>query len=317
MALKGRERWLAISAGSLAAVAAVQFGFNQLQTALDARKSQVASLSKEISDKEALVLRGKRAGKKLQEWQKRSLPSDLELARSLYRNWLAGIVEQTRLGQADVKPGADVPKAGVYTLLPFDVRGEGSLDQIVRLLYDFYRADHLHRVKQISLTPATAGAGPPGQARFGLVLSVEALALPGADRNDKLAEGDSGRLAWDGMTQYTGPILQRDLFSPYQPPAQRADPAQDTYFTGLVKDDGEYAVWVNWRSSGRLAKLRQGESFYLGINEATVFHIAPRGVDIDYEGKRRHVELGKSLAEGREVSMQQYDDAAEQEPGQE
>jgi hypothetical protein len=136
------------------------FGFNCLQSLFEERQTQLDALRREIDDKNTAVLRGKRAGKKLEAWRHRSLPSDVVLARSLYKNWLARLLERTRLAKADVTLGADLPKPGVYVKIPVNVRGQGTIEQVVQFLYDFYQADHLHYIRQMTLTPLAASAAP-------------------------------------------------------------------------------------------------------------------------------------------------------------
>jgi hypothetical protein len=351
VALNQRERILAWGAGSLVTVALVQFGYNYVQTLFDERQTQVDALDREISDKNALLLRGKKAGKKLNEWQHRSLPTDLVLARSLYKNWLARLIERTRLGRADVTLGADMPKPGIYVKVPVNVRGQGTMEQVVQLLFDFYQADHLHYIRQLTLTPlagsdsttAIAGTASPGGAagaiptmegggsdrgsrggfgrsgvgggaggfggfgrggprtdgqKYELVLAIEALVLPGADRSDQLNDAKADRLAFNDADSYRKAITDRNFFAPYTPPSE-SDPAADTFVTAVVKKQGKYQVWINIRISGKTFKLNEGETFELGTETATVSRIEPQAVEIETGGRQRRVSLGKSFAEER------------------
>jgi hypothetical protein len=180
MALKQRERVLAWLACSVVSVAAVLFGYNYVQSLFDERQTQIEALGRELDDKNAIKVRGKKAQKKLVEWQHRSLPTDLVLARSLYTNWLAGLAERTRLAKADVTLGADMPKPGIYVKIPVTVRGQGTMEQVVQFLFDFYQADHLHYIRQLTLTPLAtndAGATPGGVPPAGG--PVGAAARPG------------------------------------------------------------------------------------------------------------------------------------------
>lgn len=375
MALNKRERYLALGAGLVTAVALVQVSFNYVQSLFDERQTQIDAFEREIEDKKGLLLRGKKAGKKLAEWQHRSLPTDLVLARSLYKNWLARLIERTRLARADVTLGADMPKPGIYVKVPVNVRGQGTMDQVVQFLFDFYQADHLHYIRQLTLTPmagadsgaalasaATPGGatsatpptasgtgdrggfgdrggsgrsgfgGGPGGGSFGgrgfggggfgggfggggfggfgrggprtegqkyeLVLAIEALVLPGADRTDQLNDAKADRLAFSEADSYRKTITERNFFAPYSPPVE-TDPAADTYVTAVVGKQGAYQVWINIRSSGKTLKLKEGDTFELGTETATISHIEPQKVEIETAGRQRRVTLGKSLAEER------------------
>jgi hypothetical protein len=346
MPLNRRERVLAWGTGSLLTIAAVQLGYNYVQSLFDERQTQKESLEREIADKEAINLRGKKANKKLAEWQHRSLPTDLVLARSLYKNWLAGLIERTRLAKADVTIGADMPKPGIYVKVPVGVRGQGTMEQMIQFLFEFYQADHLHYIRQLTLTPLAGNdaggapggqpgstplpAGPMGPGRFGgrggpggfggppgfggtgfgrggprtegpkyeFVLSIEALSLPGGDRRDQLSDAKSDRLAYTEVDAYRRTITERNFFSPYQPVIE-GDPAADTYITAVVKKEGKYQVWISLRSTGKMLKLNEGETFDLGKEKATVTRIDRGAVEIEAAGRRREVALGNNLSEKR------------------
>ena len=332
MALNQRERRLALATGCVLMIALVHFSHNAVQSAFDERQTRINSLNQEIESKEVAVLRGKKAAKKLQAWRARSLPEDVELARSLYKNWLAAIVERNQLSQADVTLGANAPKPGVFTMIPVTIRGKGRLEQILRLLYEIYQADHLHLVKQVTLIPlADGGAGGGGFARggtfgggtfgggfsgvgfsmggggdsgprFDLTLMVEALALPAAEHKNGLNDAKADRLAWIDFAEYRQPILARNLFAAYRPPVEEGDPARDTFVTAVTGDDDEYEAWILVRSTGRLMKLEEGDTFDVGKLEAKVARIAPQSVEIETSGKRRRVNLGSSLSDGREIT---------------
>ncbi len=192
MALNQRERVLAWGAGTLVAIAAVQFGYNYVQSLFDERQTQVDAFNREISDKNAAVLRGKKAGKKIEEWRKRSLPSDVVLARSLYKNWLARLVERTRLARSDVTLGADVPKPGIYVKIPVNVRGQGTIEQVVQFLYEFYQANHLHYIRQLTITPLAPSAADAPIGEGTAPGGTQAAATPGAAMPNSPPIGQGG-----------------------------------------------------------------------------------------------------------------------------
>lgn len=177
MALNRRERLLSWGVGSVVALAVLQVSYSYVAGMFSERQTRIAALQKEIDVKDNAVLAGKKARKKLTEWRKRSLPTDAVMARALYKDWLAGIVERNGLAKADITLGADLPKPGIYTRTPVNVRGQGSMEQVIRLLFAFYQANHLHQIRQLTLTPiarpvepaggegalaGAAGGGPPG-----------------------------------------------------------------------------------------------------------------------------------------------------------
>lgn len=140
---------------------------------------------------------------------------------------------------------------------------------------------------------------------FDLTLAIEALALPGADRRDTLNDAQSERLAWKGQAQYSQPIVSRDFFAPFTPAPPEVDPAIDVYLTAVVRSKGKLLAWVNFREAGRLMKLTEGEKFDLGASQATIAKITTKGVEIEADGRRKLVYLGKNLAESPEVGAVQ------------
>ncbi|HUY93348.1 MAG TPA: hypothetical protein VMV10_31770 [Pirellulales bacterium] len=309
--MQQRERLLLKITSVVALIAAAQFGLMFVQGAFEERQTRVDALEQELADKDAIIARGKRAQRRLKEWERRSLPADLDQARSLYQNWLANAVERLRFDKAEVTSGPAMPRLNFYNRLPFTVRGTGSLDQVASLLYEFYKADHLHQIQRLQLTPvstgfgrpspfATVGAGfdPRGPLQFDLSLTIEALVLPGADRRDQLNDAVSERLAWKELDEYRIPITQRNLFAPY---AERIDEARDAYFTGITRAEGRLQAWLSLRSSGRTLKLNEGDKLDVGSLHGTVARIREQAIEIESDGKRRRVSLGKSLAEGQEL----------------
>lgn len=203
MALNQRERVLAWGAGSLVAIALVQVSYSYLQSLFDERQTQIDALNGEIKDKQAAELRGKKARKKLEGWRSRSLPSDVVLARSLYKNWLARLLERTRLAKADVTLGADLPKPGIYVKIPVNVRGQGTIEQVVQFLYDFYQADHLHYIRQMTITPLAASTSSPATADA-KPSEGDAQAKTGASPSADQVRGPGGPGAFGGRGGFGG-----------------------------------------------------------------------------------------------------------------
>lgn len=416
--MQQRERLLAKIAGGAALVAAVQFGYSFVQSAFDERQMRIDALQQELEDQRTAEVRGRRAKKQLDEWNRRSLPSDLDKARSLYQNWLAGTVDKIRLAKAEVTSSPPMPRLGIYNRLPFTVRGQGTLSQVTQLLYEFYRADHLHQLQRFTLTPiesaegAQPGGGPgsmggfpwaggfrrgrrsrdgssrdgssrenlgsenssPGGAEsetasrdasaregspaepsssaaapgdlapqgpapegsppggddrggprpegrmrgrsmrerfasmfspqsrlmFDVSLSIEALVLPGAERKDQLNEATSDRLAFKEFDDYRRPITDRNVFAPYSEP-EESDASKEAFVTAVMKVDGRLQAWLSLRNWGRVRKLYEGDRIDVGSVHATVARIEAHSIEIEADGKRRKVALGKSLADSKEL----------------
>ena len=89
--------------------------------------------------------------KRLDEWNRQSLPQDVEAAGSRYKFWLMELCESdqyaARFQNTQVKPLKNQPIGEVGTYLSFNVSGMASLEQLTRWLYGFYSAGHLHQIR--------------------------------------------------------------------------------------------------------------------------------------------------------------------------
>jgi len=70
--------------------------------------------------------------KRLKQWRARSLPIDVQSARSLYQGWLNHLVKSAGLEQRVFDSGSPVSRSGLL-VLPFTVRGTGSMAQLTEL----------------------------------------------------------------------------------------------------------------------------------------------------------------------------------------
>ncbi len=151
------------------------------------------------------MARFRKANQQLKRWQAQSLPSDPEIARSLYQAWLVGLVGRPGFISPNVDSSEPVTRKGLYSSLRFSARGRGTPEQLTRFLFDFYRADHLHHIESLNLTPV------PRSDELDIALSIEALSLPDGERKDQLSTRVSDRLASDELTDYRA-IVERNLF---------------------------------------------------------------------------------------------------------
>ncbi len=178
----------------------------------------------------------------------RSLPSNPDVARSLYRAWLLELVRHVGFSGSNVDSSEPVSRQGMYRTLSFSTRGRGTLAQLTKFLFEFYRADHLHQIRTLGITPL-------GSDQFDLSISIDAFALPTADRKDQLSSGTSDRLASNHLADYDV-IVQRNLFGTGGSP----DAANQTYLTSVIYVNDRSVAWFNLRMDGRILKLRKGDS---------------------------------------------------------
>lgn len=289
MALQRREKLWAYGLGAVVgAWALVGLHDRMFRAPARAQRDKIASLQKKIARNEQKIQRAEQAAQKLQDWNLRSLPSDTELARSLYQNWLVEIVERAGFDKPNVDSGEAVSKAGVYRRLPFSIRGRGTLEDLVTFLYDFYCADHLHQVQRLTIVPVA------NSQVLELSLAVEALVLPGAESADKLSERRSNRLAFDSFQHYRA-IRDRNVFG--EGGVAALDASDFAFLTAILNVGGQPEAWFTLRTTGEVLKLRSGDSFEVGQFRGTVAEIDQQDLVIQSDDERWLVSLGENLGQ--------------------
>lgn len=317
MTLQKREKWLAIAVGALMVIVGGRVLLPALFSPLSSRQREVDDLQVKIDKTQSDLKRAAAAQAKLAEWRKQSLPSDLRKGQSLYHNWLLELArDKVKFRKLTIDPGEPHPQKArlvrgesgappiIYQLLPFTIRCDGSLEQLSQFLYEFYAAGHLHRIRQLSVKPNEKSG------YLELLIGVDALSLPDADRRDQLAQAPSGRLAFSEAT-YSKTIVDRNLFAAYKPPPpprreerpreppvkppSTFDPAMYAYVTAIVSKGDERKVWVTSRIKDQQIPLAEGERFEIGRMKGTIVHINGRDVEIESEGRRWTVALGGPL----------------------
>jgi Tfp pilus assembly protein PilO len=250
---------------------------------------------------------------RLAQWREQSLPSDTDLARSLYRHWLLEAVQAVKLGDMSVNPGEPVNRQGRYYAIPYSVRGRGSLQQLTDFLFIFYRTDLLHQIRTLSMTPL----GSAGQ--FDLSITIETLVVPGA--GPKLPEGldeqqryeaiaeefrrraarPSRRLASVTLGEYTPPTLAdyeaiagRNLFGVGDDPNE----ADYAYLSSITAINGELQAWFVVRTKDEPPRrLGKGDELEIGNFCGTIAEIEGSDVILESEGERWLLTLGEKLTD--------------------
>jgi Tfp pilus assembly protein PilO len=314
MALRKREKLLAVTAGALLVVLVAGFllgGSNQSTAALVAERNR---LEGEVQKQQSLVRKAERLRVRLAEWQRRSLPTDRALAQSLYQNWLLGLMEGNKLHRLDVKPGDVRLHRDVYHLFPFSVRFQSNQEELVRFLHAFYSASNLDQIRHLSIKPAD------NSGQLDVMLSIEAVALTGADRRDKLTTEPGKRLSQADVMEYVKTIGQRMLFTPYsapvaeRPPESKPEPpkfdvAKFVYLTAVTEADGQPQAWFRTRTSDQTFLVREGETFKVGEFDATVTRIGRREAELEIGGARHKVSLGANLRQSPGVAVEPKPDS--------
>jgi Tfp pilus assembly protein PilO len=256
---------------------------------LDNLRRKQASLKKDVENRRQELAQARQAAKELADWERQSLPSDPQIARSVYQAWLLQLVSRVGLSNPSVdstQPGA----RGGYYSITFSLQARGTLEKWTRWLYEFYRAGHLHQIRSLSITPIGK------KEQLDVMLSIEALVLPGADRPDRLSDETSDRLAFERLEDYR-PIVLRNLFSL----SGSADPMDQTYLTGIHHLNGRPEAWFTLRGEAdpdrAVIKLRAGQDLAVGQFHGTVLEITDDDVILESGGERWLLAIGEHLGQ--------------------
>ncbi|MCU0982723.1 MAG: hypothetical protein MUF25_26480 [Pirellulaceae bacterium] len=223
-----RERNLALLVGLCLLALAAFFGARKVNEAIRARRQQIAAAEKAVRDKTQILRLSTEPAGRMEDYQRRSLPSDLEKARSLYQTWLLNLVKEAGFEDTQVSVLPARSEKGVYQVLGFSVSGRGNLPKLVSFLHRFYSADLLHRVRRLHVKRV------PGTKQLDLAVAIDALSLPTADSTDKLNEDAVRKLAHGDVPAYLETILKRNLSGPANKEPTIEVPAEVTKYVGDV-----------------------------------------------------------------------------------
>ncbi len=112
-------------------------------------------------------------------------------------------------------------------------------------------------------------------------------------------------------------IVERNLFAAYvpppppprprettvaaPPPPPAFDPAKYTYLTSIIEVDSRPQAWLNVRPTKQTLRLFVGDGITVGKFSGKLVRIADKEIEIESDGKRRVVALGKSLDQAVEL----------------
>lgn len=319
MALQKRERNLAILTVALAAVLVVWLLVSGSGGSLGTLRTRRNALQAEVDRKNTQVSRGRKARQRLARWQKRSLPANHETARTLYQNWLREVVDRAGLQGVSIDSSDGQTWRGVYTMFPFTIQARGTLKELTVFLHAFYSAGYLHKVSRLSITPME------GSSRLVLVISIQALSLPGAEASGELPSEPGDRLRHE-LSDYLATIVRRQMegerfmdsggvfaaYVPYRPPppdrptgppptAPPKPPAFDatrlTFVNAIIEENGRRQVWLFVRTTGDTKKCYEGDTFEIGEVQGKIAKIGEREVEVEIDGQLHVVGLGDPLRE--------------------
>jgi hypothetical protein len=306
---------MALGVAALVGLLMLYYVYSSIADQFTQRETKITQLEQTIAKNKQTILAGNVAKKRLTEWEHRSLPSNKEVAPTKYVNWLLEeLVDHAKLESPTVVDKGTFTSAASknnpYDKFSFQVKGRTNLEmkQLVQFLYEFYASNQLHTIRSISLTPDN------NAKKLDVVLEIEALALPNADRTDELAEKPLKQLTRGDAAAYQKVIGGRNLFAEYTPPraappgpapATPMDYAKYTNVTAIMEDDSGPQLWVLVKPTDKLFKLKEGEDFTVDGVTYNVVKIKSRRVVLKSDGKQVQVSLGDSLHDAAPVPAEE------------
>jgi hypothetical protein len=288
--MKHRKAIMAGVLGLMALFYAGDWLWSLVMEPLESLRQRQQTLQRDVESRQEELAKARKASKELAAWAERSLPADPQVARSVYQAWLLELVNRVGLTRPSVDSAQASDRGGYYSIV-FSMQAQGSLEKWVRFLHEFYRAGHLHQIRSLAVTPMGKSE------QFDVVLSIEALAIPGGDRGDRLTDELADRLAFENLDEYRV-IALRNLFAVS---GSNVDPAEETYLTAIQHVNGVPEAWFSVRGQTSperaVVKVRPGDTLTLGPFVATVVQIAEDDAVLESGGERWLVGIGENLSQ--------------------
>ncbi len=252
----------------------------------DRQEKRKSKLEEDLAKAKRAFNRAKKTSRRIAAWEKRSLPSDPNQARIIYQDWLVELVESSGLTSPSFDSGSPASRGGTYYALSFSVRARGTLEQLTKFLYEFYRAGHLHQIQSLGINPLRSAG------LLDLNIKIEALSLKAAAPDDELSTELSPAFADRPFSEFTA-MIRRNVFG-----VGTGDvAAEETVLTGTPTSGGLSEAWFKLGEQGEVLRLKVGETLQVGHFTGTVAEILDSEVILEAGGERWLLTIGEKLNE--------------------
>jgi len=299
-----REKLLAAAVASLVILWGASQGWSKYQAALERNLDTQRTIAQELSTVRTATARGRRAQQMLHKWRRQSLPTDADIAKSLYQDWLYQQLTAAGLKVKEVNPSSPRASSKSYQQFTFTVNASGKLEQLTDFLYRFYKAKHLHRISLADVKPTA------DRNLLNLTLAVDTLSLGDANRSDQLAEGSSDEFE-QPLEHFRNSIVERNLFATYKPPAtsqsdagadEKSAPdkeAAQAKFSAIHYGQDGWVMLVRMQNSGKIYYFQEGDTIEIGrfVGKIEKLDGDLRRAILTTDSARVELRWGKTLAE--------------------
>jgi hypothetical protein len=270
-------------------------GLTKYRDALQRNESLRAEAETALTDAETAEYRGQKARKQLNQWIGQSLPSNRDVAESLYQDWLRSQATEAGLQVTQLSNKTGNARNPQFDEVSFELRATGTMAQLTDFLYRFYSSPHLHRIASATFLAEDGGK------KLNITATASALILPDVKRTDRLADGEAQKLA-KSKDQFRKSLLDRNLFVAYSPKAgdaegQTDDVAAKTKFVWTTYGEYGWRMGIQKDGASELTYFHQGDEIEVGKLKGKVVEIGNRRAVIRTDKGRVEMRQGQNFAE--------------------
>jgi hypothetical protein len=271
-------------------------GLTKYRDALDRNEALRSEAEQALTDAQTAEYRGQKARKQLNEWLAQSLPSNRDVAESLYQDWLRSQLTEAGLNVTQLSNKTGNARNPLFNEVAFELRASGTMEQLADFLYRFYAAPHLHRISSATIIAEDAGK------KLNVTATASALILPDVKRTDKLPAGEAAALP-KSKDEFRNGLVDRNLFVAYSPkPGEGEGEGKDAAAAAAKFAWADYGAY-GWRmgvktgESGDMKYYHQGDDIEIGKLKGKVVEIESRRAIIETDKGRVEVRFGQSFAD--------------------
>ena len=267
---------------------------------LNARFDAVSAGIRETKDEQLIA---QKAASRLESYAARALPYDPQLARSLYQEWLLGLIAKHALKSASVDAGQPVPvelksrtKKGkretIGHRIAFSLRSQASLGKVADFLNDFRQAAHLHKIRSVALNPTG------NEGNLDVNLSIEVLSVNNAPSKDQLSDWQLCETLRPSPASYEG-LVHRNLFA-----RGFAKALYEIELKAITFDrNGKSQAWFRVDGQGTTKTMAVGEHVPVPLHDISIEEIQPNKVLVRVNQMPYWISLGQSIGQVCSVSV--------------
>ncbi len=293
-----RIKWLVVAAAAVFGLYFLDTTYRSwIEQPTQVANSQLDSIAEKLRKSKEDQLLAQKQSKRLEAYAARSLPSDPQLARSLYQEWLLNLVETHQLTSASVDPSLPTPieissrtKKGKKQLIGhrmnYSVRGQANLSKLAGFLDAFRKAGHLHKIRSLTLNPIG------NEGRLDANLAIEVLCLEASANKNQLSDWQMDDEAAQALGSFE-PFVRRNLFA-----RGFAKALFDIELKAITQNrQGRSEAWFRIDGRGTTKTVAAGAQVPVALHDISVVEVLPDKVLLNVNQDIHWIKLGQTVGE--------------------